>query len=103
MAVIALSLQNGVATAYKTSARIKKDASDIDFVVFAFFFTSISSRAPRASSRSASDRVGKRVNIEYFVGFIDSCDGETTLMNFMEIWQMHEHGGDELLLILGRF
>ena len=103
MARLALSLQNGVATAYKTSAIIKKHTSDIDFVVFAIFLTNISSRAPRASSRSASDRVGKRANIEYFVGFIDSCDGETKLMDFMKIWQMHEHRGDELLLILGRF
>ena len=81
----------------------KTYASDIDFVVFAFFLTNLSSRAPRASSRSASDRVGKRANIEYFVCFIDSCGGETKLLNFMKIWQMHEHGGDELLLILGRF
>ena len=56
--------------------------------------------------RAAGRRPIVLENVQIFnisVVFLDSCDGETKLKHFMKIWQMHEHGGDELLLILGRF
>ena len=71
--------------------------------MLACFVDKTSFKSPLANESLASKCSWKQQNIDYFVGFINSCDGETKLMNLMKIRQMHELGGDELLLILGRF
>ena len=67
------------------------------------FVDKTSFKSPPANETMASKCSWKHQNIDYFVGFIDSCDGETKPINLMKIRQMHEPGGDELLLILRRF
>ena len=81
----------------------KKIASGHEILKFVCFVDKTSFKSPPANETLASKCSWKHENIDYFVGFIDSCDGETKPINLMKIPQMHEPGGDELLLILGRF
>ena len=98
-----LPLEDLIDTVYKTASRIKKIASGHEIMMFVCFVDKASFKSPPANETLASKCSWKRQNIDYFIGFIDSCDGETKPMNLMKIRQMHELGGDELLLILGRF
>ena len=81
----------------------QKKTSGHDIVMFVCFLNKTCFKSPPANETLASKCSWKLQNIDYFVGFIDSCDGETKPMNLMKIRQMHEPGGDELLRILGRF
>ena len=68
--------ESRIATAYAIFAWIKKRCVRIRaFFVLCILPYAESSRAPRASSRSASSCVGKRKHLESFVGFIYSRDG----------------------------
>ena len=67
------------------------------------FAYEINFKSQPAKETLSSTHPCKRQNIDYFIGFIDSCDGETKPMILMTMWQKHEYGGDELLLVLGRF
>ena len=87
----------------QNSLENKKIAFGHEIMMFVFFVNKTSFKSPPANETLASKCSWKHQNIDYFVGFIDSCDGETKLMNLMKIRQMHEPGGDELLLVLGRF
>ena len=70
------------------------------FVCFAY---KISFETPPANETLSSKCPWKHQNIYYFLCFIDGCYGETKLMIFKKIRQMHELGGDELLDVFKRF
>ena len=98
-----LPLEYFTSTCYETAARIKIMSLKCDLLEFVVFAYEIALKSQPANETTLLNLAWEHQNIDYFIGFIDSCDGETKPMNLMKIRQMHEPGGDELLLILGRF
>ncbi len=71
-----LPLDDFIATAYKTAARIKIMLPDYDFLWFVIFDREIALKSPPVNETPSSNRAWESRNLDYFVGFIDSRDVE---------------------------
>ena len=81
--------------------------STMMFCVFAFFLTNISSRAPRAIGMMVPDGDGRRQNMQYCIGFIDSRDGRAegtfSITNALIAHTRRRHGAGQTWHFLRRF
>ena len=75
-----LPLEDFIATAYKTAARIKIMRPDCDFLLFVVFDCKIALKSPPANETPSSNRAWEGRNLDYVVGFIDSRDVAAKLM-----------------------
>ena len=74
-----LPLDDFIATAYKTAARINIMLPDYDFLLFVIFEYEIALKTQPANETPSSNRAWECRNLDYFVGFIDSRDVEAKL------------------------
>ena len=74
-----LPLEDFIATAHKTAARIKIIRPVFIFLMFVVFDCKIALKSPPANETPSSNRAWEVRNLDYFVGFIDSRDVEAKL------------------------
>ena len=74
-----LPLEDFIATAYKTAARIKIWLPDCDFLQFVIFVRKIALKSPPANETQSSNRAWEGQHVDYFVGFINNRDVEAKL------------------------
>ena len=74
-----LPLEDFIATAYKTAARIKIMQPDYVFLWFVIFDCEKALKSQPANETPSSNRAWEYRNHDYFVGFIDSRDVEAKL------------------------
>ena len=75
-----LPLEDFISTCYETAARIKIMSPKCDSLEFVVFAYEIALKSPPANETTLLNLAWGHQNIDYSIGFIDSCDVDAKLM-----------------------